>query len=50
MSAQQRLVPEGSGIAKAIDYSLNRWEALTCYLDDGDVPMCNDWAENQIRP
>jgi transposase len=50
MSAQRRLVPEGSGIAKALDYSLNRWEALTRYLDDGDVPMCNNWVENQIRP
>ncbi len=43
MSAQRRLVPEGSGIAKALDYSLNRWEALTRYLDDGRVPVCNNW-------
>lgn len=50
MSAQRRLVPEGSGIAKALDYSLNRWEALTRYLDDGRVPVCNNWVENQIRP
>jgi transposase len=50
MSAQRRLVPEGSAIAKALDYSLNRWEALTRYLDDGHVPMCNNWVENQIRP
>lgn len=50
MSAQRRLVPEGSAIAKALDYSLNRWEALTRYLDDGHVPMCNNWIENQIRP
>ncbi|MDR8402339.1 IS66 family transposase [Paraburkholderia sp. USG1] len=50
MSAQRRLVPEGSGIAKALDYNLNRWEALTRYLNDGHVPMCNNWVENQIRP
>jgi transposase len=50
MSAQRRLVPEGSGIAKALDYSLNRWEALTRHLDDGRVPVCNNWVENQIRP
>jgi len=50
MSAQRRLVPEASGIAKALDYNLNRWEALTRYLDDGHVPMCNNWVENQIRP
>ena len=36
--------------AKAIDYSLGRWTALTRYLDDGDVPCDNNWVENQIRP
>jgi hypothetical protein len=30
-------VPEGSAIARALDYSLKRWVALTRYLDDGDV-------------
>jgi transposase len=28
----------GSGLAKAIDYSLKRWSALTRYLDDGKRP------------
>ena len=32
-------MPEGSAIAKALDYSLNRWIALTRYLDDGAVPI-----------
>ncbi|MFP3480356.1 transposase, partial [Burkholderia sp. SIMBA_057] len=40
----------GSGIANALDYSLKRWEALTRYLDDGSVPIDNNWVENQIRP
>lgn len=39
MIAQRQLVPEGSAIAKALDYSLNRWIALTRYLDDGAVPI-----------
>jgi hypothetical protein len=43
-------VPDGSAIAKAIDYSLNRWEALTRYLDDGNLPIDNNWIENRIRP
>lgn len=43
-------VPDGSATAKAIDYSLNRWEALTRYLDDGDLPIDNNWLENRIRP
>ena len=48
--AQRQRVPEGSGTALAIDYSLKRWEALTRYLDDGDAPIDNNWVENQIRP
>ena len=37
-------------VAKAIDYSLGRWQALTRYIDDGDLPADNNWVENQIRP
>ncbi len=48
--AQRQKVPDGSATAKAIDYSLKRWQALTCYIDDGDVPISNNWVENQIRP
>ena len=43
-------VPEGSATARAIGYSLNRWAALTRYIDDGDLPIDNNWVENQIRP
>lgn len=48
--AQRQKVPDGSGTAKAIDYSLKRWTALTRYCDDGAVPIDNNWVENQIRP
>lgn len=48
--AQRQRVPDGSGTARAIDYSLKRWKALTRYLDDGDAPIDNNWVENQIRP
>jgi transposase len=47
---QRQLVPDGSATAKAIDYSLKRWEALTRYIGDGDLPISNNWVENQIRP
>jgi len=47
---QRHRVPDGSATAKAIDYTLNRWVALTRYLDDGDLPIDNNWVENQIRP
>ena len=50
MTLQRLKVPDGSATARAIDYSLNRWAALTCYLDDGDLPADNNWVENQIRP
>ncbi len=39
-----------SATAKAIKYSLNRWTALTRYLNDGDLPIDNNWLENRIRP
>ncbi len=44
------LVPEGSATAKALLYSLRRWVALTRYIDDGNLPIDNNWVENQIRP
>ncbi|HET9646174.1 MAG TPA: IS66 family transposase [Burkholderiaceae bacterium] len=41
---------DGTALAKAIDYSLARWDALTRFLDDGDLPIDNNWVENRIRP
>jgi hypothetical protein len=35
MLAQRDLMPNGSATAKALDYSLKRWVALTRYLEDG---------------
>ena len=49
MQSRQK-VPEGSATAKAIDYSLRRWRALTRFLEDGQLPVDNNWIENQIRP
>jgi hypothetical protein len=43
-------VPDGSATAKAIDYSLNRWLALTRYLHDPALPIDNNHDERQIRP
>ena len=50
LTAQRQKVPPGSATAKAMDYSLTRWAALTRYLDEGDLPADNNWVENQIRP
>lgn len=48
--AQRQKVPAGSATARAIDYSLGRWDALTRYLDNGAVPIDNNRVENLIRP
>ena len=50
LAAQRQRVPDGSATAKAIDYSLHRWAALTRYLDDAALPADNNRVENQIRP
>jgi transposase len=50
LTSQRQKVPPGSATAKAIDYSLGRWRALTRYIDDGDLPADNNRVENQIRP
>jgi transposase len=47
---QRQKLAKADATAKAIDYSLGRWHALTRYLDDGNVPICNNAVENSIRP
>ena len=39
-----------SATAKALDYSLKRWVALTRYAETGDLPIDNNPVENSIRP
>ena len=39
---QRQAVPHGSATAKAIDYSLRRWTALTRFIDDGALPADNN--------
>jgi transposase len=47
----QRLkATDGTAIAKAIGYSLGRWPALVRFIDDGALPIDNNWVENRIRP
>jgi transposase len=50
MLAQRLRATDGTALARALDYSLKRWAALTRYLDDGQLPIDNNWVENQIRP
>ena len=43
-------VANGSATAKAMDYSLRRWAALSRYASDGRLPIDNNPVENIIRP
>jgi len=43
-------VANGGGTAKALDYSLRRWAALSRYATDGRLPIDNNPVENVIRP
>lgn len=40
----------GSGLARAIDYSSNRWPSLIRYAQTGNLPIDNNPMENVIRP
>ena len=42
--------PPKSPLAKAINYTLNQWEPLNRYLEDGQLSIDNNAAERQIRP
>ena len=50
LQLERTRVPDGSAIAKAIDYSLNQWAGLSRFLQDGSVPIDNNHIENQMRP
>ena len=50
LKLERRRVPDGGSIASAIDYSLNAWDALTRHLEDGAVPIDNNFIERQIKP
>ncbi len=50
LTAKRLLLAKADATAKAIDYSLSNWKALTRFLDDGDVPIDNNAAENSVRP
>ncbi|WP_448512583.1 IS66 family transposase, partial [Photorhabdus laumondii] len=49
LQTTQAQTAPNSGLRKAIDYTLKRWPALVCYLDDGRVPIDNNRAENAVR-
>lgn len=50
LTAQRLKLVKADATAKAIDYTLSNWRALTRFLDDGDIPIDNNAAENAVRP
>ena len=44
-----QVVPE-SGMGKAIQYALGRWEALCRFLEDGRLELDNNRSERAVRP
>lgn len=49
LSQQRARLSAKNELAKAIDYSLKRWTALTRYLDDGRLCPTNNAAERALR-
>lgn len=48
-SAREQHLPQ-SPLGKAIRYTLNEWQPLTRYLEDGRLEIDNNLTENAIRP
>jgi transposase len=43
-------VPPTSALGKALSYTMNQWPKLVRYLDHPEMPVDNNYLENQIRP
>jgi transposase len=43
-------VPPASALGKALSYTLNQWSKLVLHLEHPEVPVDNNYLENQIRP
>ena len=49
MRQERRRLSSRSPLAKAMEYSLKRWPALTRFLEDGRICMTNNAAERAVR-
>ena len=49
LTAQRRRLSSKNALAKAIQYALSRWEALTRYAGDGRLAIDNNVAERALR-
>ncbi len=49
LTAQRRRLSAKNALAKAIQYALSRWDALTRYAGDGRLAIDNNVAERALR-
>jgi transposase len=49
LTAQRRRLSSKNALARAIQYALSRWEALTRYTGDGRLAIDNNVAERALR-
>ena len=49
MREQRARLSKNSDTTKAINYSLNRWDAFTRFLDDGRLCVSSNAAERELR-
>lgn len=49
LKKQSQTPPKGL-LGKAVSYTLNQWQRLISYIEDGNLTMDNNMAENAIRP
>jgi transposase len=50
LDQQRQLLADADVTAKAIDYTIRRWAALTVHLHNANVPIDNNAVENAMRP
>jgi transposase len=50
LTEQRPMLVDADVTAKAIDYTLRRWAALTLHLEDANLPIDNNAVENAMRP
>ena len=43
-------VPPASALGKALSYTVNQWPKLVRHLEHAEVPVDNNYLENEIRP
>jgi len=49
LRGERRKLSSKAPVAKAMDYTLKRWGAFTCFLDDGRICITNNAAERAVR-